>query len=45
MGITGVWLAMTLDLSVRFLLTLLRYRSGKWKNTLSDIAVVEVSAN
>lgn len=46
LGILGVWLSMTLDLSVRFLLTLLRYRSGKWKNTLaSDAAVMEMSAN
>lgn len=46
MGITGVWLAMTLDLLVRFLLTLLRYRSGKWKNTLvNDTPVVEMTAS
>lgn len=35
LGIIGVWLAMTLDLSVRFVLTFLRYRSGKWKNGLT----------
>lgn len=34
LGITGVWLAMTLDLLVRFVLTTLRYRSGRWKSTL-----------
>ena len=46
LGILGVWLAMTLDLSVRFLLTLLRYRRGKWKNTLAgETPVMEMSAN
>lgn len=35
-GIVGVWLAMTLDLAMRFILTFARYRSGKWKRALAD---------
>ncbi len=31
MGVTGVWLAMTIDLVVRFLLSLIRYRAGRWQ--------------
>jgi Na+-driven multidrug efflux pump len=30
MGITGVWLGMTLDLFVRFILTAIRYRKLSW---------------
>lgn len=39
MGIVGVWLAMVIDLVVRFLLSAWRYRQGKWKeNTALDAA-------
>jgi len=31
MGIIGVWLAMTVDLVARFILSLIRYRAGKWQ--------------
>lgn len=44
LGIVGVWLAMTLDLLTRFLLTTLRYRSGKWTNALVSDAPVATEA-
>lgn len=36
MGIIGVWAAMTFDLFVRFTLSLMRYRRGRWKNQYLD---------
>lgn len=31
MGISGVWIAMTIDLALRAMLFVLRYKKGKWK--------------
>jgi Na+-driven multidrug efflux pump len=33
MGLVGVWIAMIIDWAVRSICFILRYRSGKWKNT------------
>jgi Na+-driven multidrug efflux pump len=33
MGLVGVWIAMIIDWAVRSICFVLRYRSGKWKNT------------
>ncbi len=44
LGIVGVWLAMTLDLLTRFVLTTLRYRSGRWKSALASDAQVLAKA-
>lgn len=30
MGLTGIWIAMCLDLNFRGLICLLRFRRGKW---------------
>lgn len=35
MGITGVWLGMTLDLFVRFILTMIRYKKLSWVESTS----------
>ncbi len=35
MGITGVWLGMTLDLFVRFILTMFRYKRLPWVESTS----------
>ncbi len=37
MGIIGVWAAMTLDLFIRFALSFVRYRRGKWKENLHKL--------
>ncbi|MDP3059071.1 MAG: MATE family efflux transporter [bacterium] len=34
LGIMGVWIAMTIDLFIRFCLTYYRYYKGKWKNII-----------
>ncbi len=34
-GIIGVWSAMAIDIVVRFALTFIRYRGGKWKQAIS----------
>lgn len=38
LGIVGVWLAMTLDLVIRFILTFIRYRRIKWQAVVDDMA-------
>ncbi|MDR1704143.1 MAG: MATE family efflux transporter [Clostridiales bacterium] len=35
MGITGVWWAMAIDLVTRFILTIIRYTSGKWEKRVT----------
>lgn len=47
LGIVGVWWAMALDLSVRFVLTVIRYRGGKWQHALqlASPVAVETSAD
>lgn len=37
MGIMGVWVAMTLDLFVRFTLSAIRYLSGSWKERVATV--------
>lgn len=37
MGIIGIWVAMTIDLFVRFTLSFLRYRRGAWKANLHKL--------
>ena len=37
-GIYGVWGAMALDLVTRFVLTIVRYKKGKWRKAAQDIS-------
>lgn len=37
MGIIGVWVAMTIDLFVRFSLSAMRYLSGRWKERAATV--------
>ena len=43
-GIIGVWTAMSIDLVVRFILSLTRYLGGKWMSTAQKIAAEETTA-
>jgi putative MATE family efflux protein len=36
MGISGVWIAMTIDLALRALLFIIRYNKGKWKTIMKE---------
>lgn len=36
MGINGVWIAMSIDLALRALLFIVRYKHGKWKTMMTE---------
>lgn len=41
LGLDGAWYAMTIDLALRGILTLLRFQSGKWKKKSRRLAEIE----